>query len=912
MRIRTLAVATPIIALASLSTCVCDSPAPELPGHLDLDTLLGPGEVRCGPVIRQSELIGGPQAFGQVNRGFRCHNNRIRFFVQDASRPAGNSVEGGNLVDIDRVRDDEFVDGQDTFREHVSGLGAQESQVTSIDIVNDGTNGEPGIIRITGTPTALSLAPQASFLSQNLQGTLITEYRLAADSDIIEINTTFKNDGDTLFGGLGADFLAVGASTPIVTPQSGFSDVEPFSKADFIAGVRGPGVNIAFVCDNKQLTVPVVSGGVTVPFCEDDLTIGAEGDYSRFIVVGDGSLDSVARVAWARIGKATGEVTGTVENAVAGTVVSVVTGALDDEDTHLVTEANVQADGTYNLRVPGGSYVLVAHVPNIQGQAVGRSAEVPVEVTDDESVSADLSLGLAGKITATTSFGDDTTHAAKLTLVALDDTQRWSAVLGDFNRGSGTVRYDVSADGVFDVDVPAGRYRAFVTRGFEWSRFETEVDVAAGATVAIAASIAHVVDTDGLLGGEFHQHTLGSIDAEVPVPLKVMENAAEGVEIAVATEHDNIVDFRPFVTSFGLDNQMVAFPGNEVSYQSIGHFNAYPWGIDDADPKRDIGSAMWWEKTVPEMYDDIRTAGGDDIVIQLNHPRSGLTGVLASMVFDPTTGARFFRDPPNLQTLPPTVYSDWSPAFDAIEVNTNLGDVNLYTPAARQTLQDLAEDDATDVPVLADWFGLMNAGLPIAAMGNSDTHNMNGPVGFPRTFLAIDKNVADVVEADVTAAIRAQRTAIGEGCLITLLTDDTLRVGHTDLVDADAALTVRLQAPPHASVGRLEIYVGGFARGLVAADGAASIDVDDDAGVLSLPLAGVAADAVERLRHPITGLNITEDSIVVAVSRGGSGLAPTGGGEVICVSPPVYVDGDGDGVFTPPFAATEQVTTRTP
>ncbi len=905
--------ALPLLALTSLSTCVCDAPAPLPTAHLDLDTILGAGEVRCGPVIRDSELIGGPQAFGQANRAFRCHNSRIRFVVQDASRPAGNSVEGGNLVDIDRGRGDEVVDGEDTFREHVSGFGAQELAVTSIDIENDGTNGQTGVIRVTGTPTALSLAPQANFLSQNLQGTLITEYRLDPDSDIIEIKTIFRNESDNnIFGALGADFLAVGAATPIMTPQSGFGDVEPFSKVDFIAGARGPGVNVAFVCDGKQLTVPLVDAGVTVPICEDSLDVGDEISFSRFIVVGDGSLDSVTRVAWERLGTATGEVTGTVENAVAGTVVSALSAPSAEENSHLVSEASVGDDGAYSLRLPAGDYSLVAHVPNIQGQVVGRSAEVAVTVVADQVVDAALSLGRSGRVSVSTDFGDGASHAAKLTLVALDDTQRGVAALRDFARGGSTIRYDVSADGTFDVEVPPGRYRAFVTRGFEWSRFEREIDVAAGATVTVAASIAHVVDTAGFLGGEFHQHSLGSIDAEVPTPIKVMENAAEGIEIAVSTEHDNIVDYRPIASALGLDGQMVAFPGNEVSYQGIGHFNAYPWDMDPADPRRDSGSSMWWEKTVPEMYDDIRAGGGDDIIIQLNHPRSGLTGVLASMVFDPTTGARFPRDPPNLKTLPPTVYADWSPAFDAIEVNTNLGDVNLYTEASRQTLQDMAEDDATDVPVLADWFGLMNAGLPIAAMGNSDTHNMNGPVGFPRTFLAIDKAPADVVEADVTGAIRAQRTAIGEGCLITVLADGALHAGKGDVVDSDAALTITLQAPPHVTVGRLELYVGGLARGLVAGDAATSVDVDDVAGVLSLPLADVVGDGdVVRLDHAIAGLDIADDSIVVAVSRGGSGLAPTGGGEVICVSPPVYVDGDGDGAFTPPFAATEQVTTRT-
>jgi hypothetical protein len=129
-------------------------------------------------------------------------------------------------------------------------------------------------------------------------------------------------------------------------------------------------------------------------------------------------------------------------------------------------------------------------------------------------------------------------------------------------------------------------------------------------------------------------------------------------------------------------------------------------------------------------------------------------------------------------------------------------------------------------------------------------------------------------------------------------------------VNADAALTVRLQAPPHVTVGRLELYVGGRVVPLSALED--GLAVDEAAGVVSLPLQDVVNDGVERLRHPIEGLVITEDAVLVAVSRGGSGLSPTGGGETICVSPPLYVDGDGDGAFTPPLAATEEVSRPAP
>jgi hypothetical protein len=196
-------------------------------------------------------------------------------------------------------------------------------------------------------------------------------------------------------------------------------------------------------------------------------------------------------------------------------------------------------------------------------------------------------------------------------------------------------------------------------------------------------------------------------------------------------------------------------------------------------------------------------------------------------------------------------------------------------------------------------------------MANSDSHSPNAGVGYPRTLLFVGSDdPGTVTEALLRDTIRRQRTAVAQGCFLTLLASDALHMGARDLVTLDSSIAIRLQAPPHVTVGRLEVYVGGRAQ-RVAAQGS-SIVVDDVDGVLSLPLSGIAAEGVERLRHELAELDIGEDTTVVAISRGGAGLAPTGGNAVVCMSPPLFIDADGDGVFTPPFAATEQVTRATP
>ncbi len=932
MRVNSLivVVAAGTLAVGALSNCTCDNaPPPVSAAHLDLDVLLGPGEVRCGPITKASELIGGPAAYAQVGHAFRCGNALIRFVVQDGVRPVGNSVEGGTLIDVDRAGDDEAVDGEDTFREFVPLMGFSETHVEEITVVNDGTNGEPGVIRVSGTPTTITLAPAAAALDKHLQGRTFTDYILEKDSDTIKVTTTFENAGENaLFGITGADFLAFGGATPPLTPNRGFGDVPLFSQVDFIVGTRGKSSNIAYVCDNKEMTIPLVESGATVGFC-DELNINAEGSFTRFLVVGDGSAESVARRAFELRGIATGTVSGSVDGAgsafrgasaeadldvVEDVVVTALTGALDDDGSHAVNEARVGRDGRFSITLPPGDYQLIAHVPSTTGARAARSAAVAVSVVEGaDTASASLALGASGRIVVDTEFvGADALLAAKLTLVPLDATQQPARdILHDYSEHGS--RYAVSADGHFDVDVPPGRYRLLVSRGFEFSRHDEEVDVEAGATVDVDAVVERVIDTNGFLAGEFHQHSLGSIDAVVPVPIKVLENAAEGIEVAVATDHDNIVDFDPFVDVLGLADQLIAFPGEEVSYQGIGHFNAFPFVIDPADPFRDIGSRMWWLKTVPQMFRDIRAAAGGDAIVQLNHPRSDQgQGSLASLNFDPSNGARIPRDDPSTPTFPVNVYRAWSPAFDAIEVNTNLGDASQFT-ADRAALHALAEDNPTNVPVLADWFGLMGAGLTPAAMGNSDTHRMNNGVGYPRTYIFTGTDdPTTLTREQLMATIRAQKTAIAEGCLLTLEVDGAPRMGHGDLLAASegAQLTARLQAPPHVTVSRLELYVNGVAQTLSSsAQGQLGVDA---AGVLSLPLANVVdTTSTNRLRAHIDDLVLDEDSVVVVVEKGGSGLDPTGGGSVVCVSPAAYVDVDGDGEFAPWLAATEQVLAET-
>lgn len=910
LRTLSLLVATHV---ACVGPPVDGEPEPDGPAEWPLDTTLGAGEVRCGPVTRDSELIGGPLAFGVVGHAFRCHNAHIRFIVQDGERAFGTSVRGGNLIDIDMVRDDEGTDGMDAFREFVVAWGAREAIVEEILVVDDGRSGERGVIRVRGRPGPLTLAPQAALLAQNLPVVMETDYILYPDVDTIEVSTRLVNESDDqLYNVMMLDFVSLGGANRHVNPTTGMGDTPLFTTVPYLLS-GGSDVSYGFVCDGaRDMNIYFGEVGIYGPSCGDDLIVSAEATARRTIVVGDGTLESVARRAHAIRGDAVGTVSGVVRDSAGAPRAGIEVWALrgggpHDDGARAVNGTRTDVDGRFTLTLTPGPAAIVALARSSE-----RSDAVEVDVVASTDQAIEVPMPGTGVVRVVTTFLDRAGAAlsplpAKVTLVRDGEGYVPSEVLGE-TRVRGTTVTVPDDDGTIDVPIGAGTYRVYVSRGFEFTAHEALVDVVAGASVDVEATLVHALDTTGLIGGEFHQHSLGSSDADVPLPLKVMENAAEGVEFAASTEHDNIVDFMPYVEALGLSDHLVCVPGDEVSYQSIGHFNVYPWRIDPADPTKDVGTRLWWMTTLPDLFADLRrrAGGDDDVIVQINHPRSTNTGAFSALRLNPSDGSRAPRPAPSLETLPPTIYERWTPDFDAIEVNTDTGDASDFTDEGLAAIAALVSESPGEIPVLADYFALLGAGLTVSAMGNSDTHHEGEGVGWPRNFLRLETYApAAVTKEEVVAAIRAQRVSVGQGCLAEIFVDGTRPMGKGEALSATpSAIRVRVQAPPFASVHSIELYVNGRAATLVD-DGEGGLAIDP-AGLLTTDVTGRAIDETVRLDALVSGFP-AGDLVVLALARGGS-LAPIGSGNTLCYTAPLYIDDGGDG-FTGWLSATETIST---
>ena len=107
----------------------------------------------------------------------------------------------------------------------------------------------------------------------------------------------------------------------------------------------------------------------------------------------------------------------------------------------------------------------------------------------------------------------------------------------------------------------------------------------------------------------------------LPPPVWIEERmvtlAGEGVELAIATDHNKQIDFRPARIAAGLVSAFTPVIGNEVSTR-MGHFNIFP--VEENSPIPDFHQNEW-----EKLFDDIY-ATPDVRVAIINHARDTHNG----------------------------------------------------------------------------------------------------------------------------------------------------------------------------------------------------------------------------------------------------------------------------------------------
>jgi hypothetical protein len=270
----------------------------------------------------------------------------------------------------------------------------------------------------------------------------------------------------------------------------------------------------------------------------------------------------------------------------------------------------------------------------------------------------------------------------------------------------------VPEEGV-SLRVPSGRYRAFVSRGPEWSITQEELVLTPLARVERRAQLHHQVALSGYAGADLHVHTARSVDAHERGGVNAQDLAAEGIGIAAVTDHNLIGDLGPGIDSVA---------GAEITTWApeVGHFNAFP-----------LRTLPSYRGTTPDrLFRELRQA--PDVFVQVNHPR--LEDHISYFALGGFDGRKFSQP-------------EFSLAADGLEV------FNGYQIGQTRQVRKL----------LSDYRRWLAQGHRLTATGGSDSHSARKhPPGYPRTY------VQATTSAQLAPALKRGAAFVSNGPLVSM------------------------------------------------------------------------------------------------------------------------------------------------
>ncbi len=410
------------------------------------------------------------------------------------------------------------------------------------------------------------------------------------------------------------------------------------------------------------------------------------------------------------------------------------------------------------------------------------------------------------------------------------------------------------------ITVPAGTYEVWATRGIEWSAAKSTIEIVAGETTTWPAELVQEVGTRGFISGDFHLHTLThSGHGDSNMQERIISLIGEGVEFAVATDHNHNTDYGPTIDELQGWEHITGVVGNEVS-TPIGHFNVFP-----LDPERaPVGASATDANELFQLLRAETSPFGVTPVIQLNHPRWEGIDYFTQTGLDPITG----------ESTNPAYSSD----FDTIELlNENEGwgfhDADITE----------LETGSSVHSVLQDWYNLLNRGQKPFIVGNSDSHTVHHNfAGYPRNYVLSEARSTEPIDpVEIADSLRRGQVFTTNGPFVQFSVGDTTTSGVTGTDTGRVMVQVRVRTPSWIFVDRVKIVVDGDVRHEVLLE-----PLVDETGRVSW-------------REVKQVLILGHDSWVHVIVEGDQPLDPivTGGRRPIlplAITNPVWVDTDMD------------------
>lgn len=786
---------------------------------------------RVHPMAAGEEL-GGPNAVGRPG-DLVLENEEVVFVFDRLGSSYGFAESGGSIVDAAdaRLRKDEL--GQ-----VMADLGKFPRQCVHEELSSGASPDGAAWVEAKGHDLLESKILCA------------TRSTLRPGDRALLMETTVTNQSGAEQKLVLGDAIQWGA-TEKFAPDRGAS-FKGASSSPYIAGIGRLG---SYAITSTEGAIAATSGGGWTDTEQRTVALapGQKAEYARVLLVGQRpDLASVVSELTRASGGEVGAISVALEDgagkplrAPAGS--KLVVGA--DANHPVLTLRTAQDADTIEGELPPGKWYVGFVSGGGRGPgASGAGAELVVKA--GEVARAKLTAGDAGAVRVTcTEAGAPI--PCKLTF------ERAEGAAPDFGPAwaAGPAKNQMtSATGTIEHAIAPGKWHIVASRGPEYAIDAFDLEVKPNETAAHESKLARVVDTRGYVAADFHQHSMLGADAPTSREDRVISNVAEGVEIAVASEHNLVADLAPWVRKLGMEAHLVSLAGDEISsdasHKPWGHANVFPLAIDPAKDRGGAPAAR--DRTAKEIFAELRARKLDPApVIQINHPRTGSMAYFDKLGFDRATGTS--QDP------------GYDPVFDAVEVWNG---------------RNAANRDA----VLEDFFALLRTSHPVTPTADTDTHGLVAQeAGYPRTYVAVsdDGHLAawDASRtADLARAVRERRDVVLTNGPFLRVSANGAGIGKIARASRGAVnLEVTVECAPWMKVDELVVR---------RANGP-----ELKQAITLKPTPGGATSARVVASLPIKG----DDAFVVIV-RGTQPLRPVLSGDVLpfAMTGAIWVDADGD------------------
>jgi hypothetical protein len=756
----------------------------------------GPTEARAGR-ISAAELPALPSGLPSWGSGdFVLANDRVAVTIEDVGPSDLYDPWGGRISGIARVEGGALVEPAD-FAEFFVLTGRYTVVTDSVTVMNDGSDGQPAVIRAAGAlrPLPFFEAITQSILSDDYSDiSAAIDYSLAPGSNQVEIRTVYASPRTAatrvtpvLHGFMGTDRMrpfVANAGFDHTIPSIdwlGFADDRLTSFLYEIDRPLGAVIDASGFLGRLEFHAKVIPGCVTTSLLHGRITIGGPGL--------DGAL--VAR-AEAR-GETLRELRGVAREPDGTPAEGVRVHALSSAGDWLTRSSFTGADGAFSVHVPEG--VGVRLDPYRLGNGPGVIVDVPAGAT-----TIDVPVPPSGFVELRVTDDLGAPLPARMQVLALGaDVPEPPSRYGEADVPDGRVAVAYTETGLATVRVPVGSYRVVASRGYEYELgdFPSVAVTTAGETVSLSATLTRSVETPLVQCGDFHLHTRRSIDAPDDALRKVRAAVSEGLEIPVRSEHEYVADFQPEIAALGMERFAHGIASVELTSMELwGHMGVFPLV---ADPTQINGGAPRWQTypTPEAMSTPFRTLGPAEVlravrarpeapVVIVNHPM-GSTNYFGYVGYDNLTGA----------VARP---QDWDEEFGLVE---------CFNGSDWRDNRDRC---------VASWLSLLDHGRVVYAVGSSDSHGIsNSPVGYPRTCVELGSDdPRDVVPNTLRDQLAAGHATISGGIYVDTLVGDSGPGDTATGLGPRAAVHVRVQAASWVDVDALDVVVDGVTVETVA------------------------------------------------------------------------------------------------